>query len=59
MTQPLGSAADRCRAMDGGPDDPTWDELAAQIGIELSLPEPEDRGVDTEVLLNLHWPVVV
>lgn len=52
------SAALRCAAMDGGPDDPSWKELAATIGCELHAPDVGDTVGCEMLTAALYWPKV-
>lgn len=50
------TAALRCAAMDGGPDDLSWNEMAAIIGCNLRTPEIGDVVGDPMVTAALYWP---
>lgn len=51
-------AAARWAAIDGGPDDPSWDGIAARAGITLdpASDTPEAPHGDLEVQVAKSWP---
>lgn len=56
----MATAAERCAAMDGGPDDPSFNDLAQIIGPECDFRLPDVGGLTGAEALNLamYWPAL-